>query len=66
MDGVWYRPIMTEKQLSKLKSESIFGAFYASSAFLIWGLGPIYWKALAEVPPLEIIAHWVVWASFFS
>jgi chloramphenicol-sensitive protein RarD len=53
---------MTEKQQSKLKSDSIFGAFYAGSAFLIWGLGVIYWKALTEVPPLEIIVHRVVWA----
>ncbi|MCP4625602.1 MAG: hypothetical protein GY850_19110 [bacterium] len=48
---------MTEKQLSKLKSESIFGAFFAGSAFLIWGLGVVYWKALTEVPPLEIIVQ---------
>lgn len=53
---------MTKEQLSKLKSESISGAFYAGSAFLIWGLGVIYWKALSEVPPLEIIVHRVVWA----
>ena len=53
---------MTKEQLAKLKSESIFGAFYAGSAFLIWGLGVIYWKALSAVPPLEIIVHRVVWA----
>lgn len=56
------RLIMTKEQLSKLKSESIFGAFYAGSAFLIWGLGPLYWKALSAVPALEIIVHRVVWA----
>ena len=54
--------ILTQEQLSKLKSKSIFGGIYAGSAFLIWGLGPIYWKALTEVPPLEIILHRVVWA----
>jgi len=53
---------MAKDQLSKLKSESISGAFYAGSTFLIWGIGPIYWKALTEVPPLEIIVHRVVWA----
>ncbi|KGM42797.1 hypothetical protein JY97_11560 [Alkalispirochaeta odontotermitis] len=45
-----------------MKSESIFGAFYAGSAFLIWGLGVIYWKSLRDVPALEIIGHRVVWA----
>lgn len=53
---------MTKEQRSKLKSESIFGVFYAGSAFLIWGLGPIYWKALSAVPALEIILHRAVWA----
>jgi len=54
---------MTREQQSKLKSESIFGAFYAGSAFLIWGLGVIYWKALTDVPALEIIVHRVVWGG---
>jgi len=53
---------MAKEKRSKLRSESLSGTFYAVSAFLIWGLGPIYWKALAAVPPLEIIAHRVVWA----
>jgi chloramphenicol-sensitive protein RarD len=53
---------MDSKKRSKLKSESIFGVFSAGSAFFIWGLGPIYWKALTEVRPLEIILHRVIWA----
>jgi chloramphenicol-sensitive protein RarD len=32
------------------------------AAFLIWGFAPIYWKALGRVPPLELLAHRVVWA----
>ncbi len=56
------RLIMTKEQRSKLKSESIFGVIYAGSAFLIWGVGVIYWKALSDVPALEIIVHRVVWA----
>jgi chloramphenicol-sensitive protein RarD len=47
------------------KSESIPGVAYAVSAFLIWGLVPMYWKALVTVPPLEIILHRVVWAFTF-
>jgi chloramphenicol-sensitive protein RarD len=56
---------MTREQPPKLKSESILGLLYAGSAFLIWGLGPIYWKAIAAVPALEISAHRVVWAFLF-
>ena len=53
---------MTAEPSQKTRSEAALGVFYASSAFLIWGLGVIYWKALTEVPPLEIIVHRVVWA----
>ena len=38
---------------------------YAGSAFLIWGLSPVYWKALAAVPALEITMHRVVWSFVF-
>ena len=38
---------------------------YAGSAFLIWGLSPVYWKALGAVPALEITMHRVVWSFVF-
>ena len=38
---------------------------YAGSAFLIWGLSPVYWKALGAVPALEITMHRVVWSFIF-
>lgn len=31
-------------------------------AFAIWGLLPLYLKLLSAVPPLEIMAHRIVWA----
>jgi chloramphenicol-sensitive protein RarD len=37
------------------------GIFYAASAYIAWGFLPVYWKALHEVPALEILAHRVVW-----
>jgi chloramphenicol-sensitive protein RarD len=36
------------------------------AAFLAWGLLPIYWKALGQVPPLEILCHRIVWSALFS
>ncbi|MBO9542205.1 EamA family transporter RarD [bacterium] len=41
------------------------GGFYAAGAYLIWGLFPLFWKALQSVPPLEILAHRVVWSMAF-
>jgi chloramphenicol-sensitive protein RarD len=32
------------------------------AAFLLWGFNPFYFKAVADVPPLEILAHRVVWS----
>lgn len=42
-----------------------WGVVYAASAFLIWGISPVYWKALRPVPALEIILHRIVWSFFF-
>ena len=44
---------------------TIAGVLYAVSAFTIWGFSPIYWKVLANVPAVEIIAHRVVWSFIF-
>jgi chloramphenicol-sensitive protein RarD len=38
------------------------GIAAALGAYLIWGLVPIFFKQLASVPALEIIAHRVVWS----
>jgi chloramphenicol-sensitive protein RarD len=51
--------------LEKSKSDTVLGVVYAASAFLIWGISPIYWKALRAVPALEIILHRMVWSFFF-
>ncbi len=37
------------------------GIVYATSAFLMWGMFPLYWKALANVPALEVVAHRTAW-----
>ncbi|MBX3001240.1 MAG: EamA family transporter RarD [Caldilineaceae bacterium] len=41
------------------------GLVYAAIAYLTWGLLPIYWKSLQALPPLEIMAHRVVWSLAF-
>lgn len=45
--------------------EAARGALAAAAGFLFWGIVPIYWKALATVPALELIAHRIVWSLFF-
>ncbi|TIH13269.1 EamA family transporter RarD [Marinifilum sp. JC120] len=41
------------------------GLFYAAAAFVMWGLLPIYWKTLEEVPALELLCNRIVWSLFF-
>jgi chloramphenicol-sensitive protein RarD len=41
------------------------GLFFAGSAFFIWGLSPIYWKALGSVPSFEVLMHRMVWSFVF-
>ena len=31
------------------------------AAFGLWGVGPVYFKAVGQIPPLELLAHRVVW-----
>jgi chloramphenicol-sensitive protein RarD len=38
------------------------GVLYAISAHLVWGIIPVYFKALQAVPSLQIVFHRVVWS----
>lgn len=42
--------------------DSLSGFFYALAAYLLWGLLPLYMKALAHIPPVEVLAHRVIWS----
>jgi chloramphenicol-sensitive protein RarD len=52
--------------VSRQIRQTELGVLYAAGAFLIWGLTPVYWKALQQVPALEILAHRIVWGLFFA
>jgi chloramphenicol-sensitive protein RarD len=41
------------------------GIAYALSAYLIWGLFPLYFRQLADVPALEVVMHRTVWSLLF-
>ena len=41
------------------------GILSAALAFLCWGLFPIYFHALGDVPPVQILAHRVLWSLAF-
>ncbi|MGA1866886.1 MAG: EamA family transporter RarD [Thermoplasmatota archaeon] len=41
------------------------GFLFALSAFIMWGVLPIYWKLLRAASPLEILSHRIVWSFIF-
>lgn len=38
------------------------GSFYALGAYVLWGILPLYWKALSHVPATQLICHRIVWS----
>lgn len=41
------------------------GVLAIAAASAIWGLSALYWKLLAHVPPLEVLAHRTLWSVIF-
>jgi chloramphenicol-sensitive protein RarD len=41
------------------------GIVSAALAFLAWGLFPLYFHAIDEVPPMQILAHRMLWSLLF-
>ncbi|KTB95674.1 EamA family transporter RarD [Pseudomonas syringae] len=42
------------------------GYILGLSAYTIWGLFPLYFKAIAAVPAIEIIIHRALWSALFG
>jgi len=41
------------------------GILYAGSAYAFWGITPLYWRLLGEVPPFQLTTHRVLWCAIF-
>jgi chloramphenicol-sensitive protein RarD len=50
---------------SQAESEDRSGLIAGLAAFATWGLIPVYWKLLSNVPAPEILAHRFVWTTAF-
>jgi len=42
------------------------GVIYAASAYITWGIIPIFWKFLSHVDAVEIVVHRIVWTLIFA
>jgi chloramphenicol-sensitive protein RarD len=52
----------TESTSSAAGEDTLPGFLYALTAYLLWGVLPIYIKAVEAIPPLEVVAHRVLWS----
>lgn len=43
-------------------TDSKAGFLFALGAYLLWGFLPFYMKAVAHIPPFEVVAHRVIWS----
>ena len=41
------------------------GLLLGLGAYTLWGVLPLYFKLLTEVPPTEIVAHRILWSLIF-
>ena len=58
--------VYDEMMNSQAKVEKYGGLAAASSSYILWGILPIYWKLLQEVPAYEILCHRMSWSLVVS
>ena len=47
------------------KSSTYIGMLYVTATYVFWGIQPIYWKQLADISAIELIANRIVWSFVF-
>jgi chloramphenicol-sensitive protein RarD len=49
----------------KTLDDNAIGVWYGIIAYSLWGILPLYWRLLITVPPLQILAHRIIWSFIF-
>jgi chloramphenicol-sensitive protein RarD len=56
-------PILAQRSEGGLGGHHVKkGVWLGIGAYAIWGVFPIYWKWLHEVPALQLLAHRIIWS----
>jgi EamA domain-containing membrane protein RarD len=54
---------LAEGTLPPAREKPAAGLLFGLAAYAYWGLMPVYFKAVQEVPPGELLAHRIVWCA---
>ncbi len=46
----------------QLTQQQKLGGAFAATAYTLWGVAPLYFKQIAEIPAEEILVHRIVWS----
>ena len=46
-------------------NDQIIGVVSALGAYFLWGILPVYWKMIHDVPATEVLAHRILWSLVF-
>ncbi|OPJ61356.1 EamA family transporter RarD [Clostridium chromiireducens] len=49
-----------------MRNEKTTGVIYAVTAYILWGILPVYWKFISSVSSIEILSNRIVWAFVFT
>ena len=47
-------------------AKPILGLALGVATYIMWGLFPLYFKAVEMVPPLEVVVHRAIWSALFG
>lgn len=48
-----------------MMTETKKGILFAASAYILWGILPLYWNLVEEIGAFEILAHRIIWSAIF-
>ncbi|MBV9570135.1 MAG: EamA family transporter RarD [Alphaproteobacteria bacterium] len=58
-------PIAVSAQKGTTERDDSRGIALALAAYALWGIMPLYWRLLSQVPPFEITVNRVMWCAVF-
>ena len=53
----------TSENNAAFTRSTYLGSLSAIMAFSLWGIFPVYFKQVSDVPPLEVLAHRILWSA---